>query len=102
MIEVCLKAQIKDFTYRRGKIVMTKKRDYYRYELKQGNKIVYVGISNAPSRREAEHASDDKKFSNMKIVGPAVTEESARKWEQERLEQYRQAHGGGNPKYNKE
>ena len=81
---------------------MTKKRGCYRYELKQGQKIVYIGITNAPSRREADHDADDKKFSNMKIVGPAVSEESARKWENERLERYRKTHKGENPKYNKE
>lgn len=31
------------------------KRNTYKYELTKGNKVVYVGITNNPGRREAEH-----------------------------------------------
>ena len=31
---------------------MAQKRDTYKYELKQGNKVVYVGITDDPGRRE--------------------------------------------------
>lgn len=44
------------------------KRDTYKYELTQGNKVVYVGITNNPERREAEHRQD-KDFTTMRIVG---------------------------------
>ena len=37
----------------------------------------------------------------MAPVGPKVTEETARNWEQQSLETYRRNHGGNNPKYNK-
>lgn len=31
------------------------KRDTFKYELTKGNRVVYVGITNNPERREAEH-----------------------------------------------
>lgn len=80
---------------------MAKKRDYYRYELRDRRKIVYVGITDDPVRREAEHKSQGKHFTKMNTVGPAVTKNSAEQWEEGRLEQYRRSHGGKNPRYNK-
>jgi predicted GIY-YIG superfamily endonuclease len=77
-----------------------KKRDTYRYILKNGNSIEYIGISNNPERREAEH-SKDKLFSKMEIVGPIVSRESAEKWESERIRTYRQNHNGKIPPANK-
>lgn len=44
------------------------KRNTYKYELTKGNKVVYVGITNNPGRREAEHRQN-KNFDKMKIVG---------------------------------
>lgn len=75
-------------------------RDTYRYELKQGRKVVYRGITNDPERRCSEH-SDDKNFTHMNIIGPRVTRESAEQWEKESLAAYRKTHQGNNPKYNK-
>jgi predicted GIY-YIG superfamily endonuclease len=75
-------------------------RDTYRYELKQGSKVVYRGITNNPERRCNEH-NNDKNFSHMNIVGPRVTRSSARRWEQDSLQTYRKTHKGKNPKYNK-
>ena len=81
---------------------MAKKRDHYRYELKDGVKIVYIGITKRPpERREAEHRGERKRFTHMRVVGPAVTKETAEKWEEDRLAAYRQSHKGKNPKYNK-
>lgn len=82
------------------KLIMAKKRNHYRYELKEVRKIVYIGITDDPSRREPEHKSEGKHFANMKIVGRAVTEESAKQWEEKKLDQYRRSHRGKNPKYN--
>ena len=48
------------------------KRDTYKYELTQGNKVVYVGITNNTERREAEHRQD-KDFTTMRIVGRPST-----------------------------
>ena len=56
------------------------KRDTYKYELTQGNKVVYVGITNDPARREMEH-SQDKNFDKMRIVGSASTLDSASQWD---------------------
>ena len=75
-------------------------RDKYKYELKNGKKVVYVGITNSPDQRMQQHEKD-KDFSHMNVVGRKTTEEAALKWEQERLETYRKNHGGENPKYNK-
>jgi predicted GIY-YIG superfamily endonuclease len=76
------------------------KRNYHRYELKQGRKVVYRGITNNPERREEEHKDEGKRFSRMSIVGPTVTKESAEKWEEKSLEAYRENHRGKSPKYN--
>lgn len=56
------------------------KRDTYKYELMQGNKVVYVGITNDPARREMEHRQD-KNFDKMRIVGSASTLDSASQWD---------------------
>jgi len=77
-----------------------KDRDTYRYKLKKGNQIVYIGITNYPKRREYEHKSEKKQFSKMEKVGTAVTRESALKWESESIKKYRKSHGGKSPKYN--
>ena len=34
------------------------KRDTYKYILKDGNKVMYVGITDDPQRRESEHKRD--------------------------------------------
>ena len=73
-------------------------RNYVRYQLKDRNKVVYRGITNDPDRRYKEH-QHDKQFTSMEIIGPRVTEESARKWEQESLETYKR-NQGELPKYN--
>lgn len=80
---------------------MAKKRNYYRYELKDGRKTVYVGITNDPQRREIEHRNDGKRFNKLDIVGSAVTQRSAEKWEEERLATYNKNHKGKGPRYNK-
>ena len=80
---------------------MAKERNNYRYELKDGKKVVYKGYTNNPERRENEHEDEGKRFTHMNIVGPAVTKETAENWEEESLEAYRKSHNGKNPKYNK-
>lgn len=40
-------------------------RDTYKYELRNGNKVVYVGITNDLGRREAEHRNEGMEFTNM-------------------------------------
>lgn len=77
-----------------------KERDTSRYLLKKGNEIVYIGITDDPKRRESEHKSEGKKFAKMEKVGPAVTRDSAFKWESERIKKYKKSHSGKSPKYN--
>lgn len=55
------------------------KRDTYKYELTKGNRVVYVGITNDPHRREAEHRQD-KDIDKMRIVGNASTLDGASQW----------------------
>ena len=77
-----------------------KKRDHQRYNLKDGHKIVYKGITNNPERRAEQHKDEGKRFSHLQTIGPAVTKDAAEKWEEDSLRQYRYDHGGKNPKYN--
>ncbi len=80
---------------------MAKKRNYYRYKLKQRGKIVYIGITNNPICREEEHRQEGKDFSKkMHIIRPAVSKETAEQREQNSLESYMKSHQGKNPKYN--
>jgi predicted GIY-YIG superfamily endonuclease len=76
-------------------------RDTVTYELKQGNKVVYVGTTNKPERRQQEHESLGKRFSTMNVTSRKMTEDGAMKKEASRLETYRKNHQGVNPKYNK-
>lgn len=80
---------------------MPKKRDTVTYELKQGNKLVYVGTTNDPERREQEHRKAGKKFGNLAVTSKKMTEDGAMKKESERLSTYRK-NQGKNPKYNKD
>jgi predicted GIY-YIG superfamily endonuclease len=74
-------------------------RDTYKYELKRGKEVVYVGITNGPERREALHRQD-KDFDRMNIIGRVSTREGAEQWETDRLETYMRNHNGNLPKYN--
>lgn len=76
------------------------KRDTFRYCLKEGNKIVYIGITNNFERRFVEHEKV-KEFRTMQKVGPKVSRDTAEKWESERLNTYSKNHQGRLPEYNK-
>ncbi|MGB7292125.1 MAG: GIY-YIG nuclease family protein [Thermodesulfobacteriota bacterium] len=80
---------------------MPSKRDNYRYELRDKGSLVYVGITNDPEKREQEHKGERKRFTSMNIITPPVTQDSAERWEEKRLETYRTNHQGKNPRYNK-
>ena len=58
-----------------------KPRNFYRYDYKIGNRIRHSGITKDPDRREAEHHIRWP-GGHLVVVGPAVTEDSARKWEE--------------------
>lgn len=78
------------------------KRDTYLYQLKDGNEIVYYGITNNPDRREIEQENSDKKFTRMRIWRYPMSRESAEKRETEEIQRYQRQHGGRPPKYNKQ
>lgn len=71
-----------------------------KYELTRGNKVVYVGITEDPAGREAQHRQD-KDFDRMRIIGAKSTRSGAEQWETERIHTYMKNHGGKTPKYNK-
>ena len=83
-----------------GQQVLMAKKDTYKYELHDGHRTVYVGTTNDPERREAEHRADGKEFTKMTIIGGPSTSEGAGKWEEERIDTYKRNHGGDRPKYN--
>ncbi len=63
---------------------MTKPRDYRKYEIKVGNKVVHGGITNRPlEEREKEH-QQKWPSGHIKQVGVATTEEAAREWEKDK------------------
>ena len=68
--------------------------------LRDGRQIVQYGITDDFDRRRAEHEADGKRFTSMTPVGPRVKRESAKSWEQERIETYKRNHGGRPPRYN--
>mgnify|MGYP003300184612 CR=1 FL=1 len=76
------------------------KRDTYKYELTRGNKVVYVGTTQDPKRREQEHRQD-KDFDKMRLVGNVSTQGGASQWETERIQTYMKNHNGKTPEYNK-
>ncbi len=75
-------------------------RDTFRYQLFDGPCKVQDGITNDPARRCAEHLDAGKKFTSMRVVGPAVTRSSALAWERASIESYRERNGR-RARYNK-
>jgi len=75
------------------------KRNTSKYQIKQGNKIVYVGITNDLERRRQEHIRSGKR-GKIEQIGIKTTRDAARTWERNRLAIYRRNHGGKNPLYN--
>ena len=74
-------------------------RNTYKYELTKGNRLVYVGITNNPKRREMEH-HQDKDFDKMVIIGRRSTPDGASEWETNRIQTYMRTHNGNTPLYN--
>lgn len=52
-------------------------RDTYKYELRNGNRVVYVGITNDLDRREAEHRNEGMQFTSINKVGNITTRDAA-------------------------
>ena len=63
-------------------------RDTFKYHYKVGNKIVHTGITDSLDRREREHQNRWPK-GHISQQGHAVTESSAREWENEQRERGR-------------
>lgn len=75
-------------------------RDTYKYELRDGNRVVYVGITNDLDRREAEHQAEGMDFTSIRKVGNITTRGAAEDWESKRIDTYKENHHGDRPKYN--
>ena len=70
------------------------------YTLRGKNgRIGYVGVTNNPDRRAAEHKQDGKR-GNLQVETRSMSREVARSWESQRLAAYRRSHGGKNPPQN--
>jgi len=78
-----------------------KKRDTYIYQLKEGRKIVYVGITNNPNRRAIEHDNTGKEFTHVLLIRGPMSRERAEKLEKEYIQKYKRGHKGKPPRYNK-
>lgn len=81
---------------------MSTARDTVVYELKDGNEVVYIGITNDPKGREQQHRKEGKKFGHLKVVSVRMTRASARRREKVRIATYLRNHQGRSPKYNKD
>ena len=66
----------------------------------KNNQIKYVGITNNPGRRASEHKAEGKS-GDMNVETRKMARPAARKWEQKRLDTYRDNHGGKNPSQNR-
>ena len=77
------------------------KRPVRGYTLRGRNgRIKYVGVTNSPGRRAAEHRKSGK-TGKMKVEGTHRSRASALKWERRRLANFRRNHAGKNPSMNK-
>ena len=77
------------------------RRDVVGYTLRSKNdKILYVGITNNPRAREAEHRLGGKRFEYLNVETKPMSRGYAEKWETKRLASYR-GFVGHNPPYNR-
>lgn len=71
------------------------------YTLRGRNgRVRYVGVTNNPTRRAAQHKRAGKTGS-MKVETRGLSRSGALTWERRRLAAYRRNHGGKNPSQNK-
>lgn len=78
------------------------KRNTYNYELKQGHKVVYRGITTNLNRRHNEHKRSGKKFSHMNYYPYPSSKSTACKREKKSIYIFKRSHSGRKPKYNKQ
>ena len=77
------------------------KQDHHNYVLRDGRFVVKHGITTDPNQRVVQMENEGKQFTSMIIDPVAVSEETARKREEERVEAYQKNHKGKKPRYNK-
>ena len=77
------------------------KREFFTYQLKDGNKVVYIGKTNDLEETEQRHIDDGKKFTKIEKTSNRIQDKSALDRETNNLEKFRKSHKGKNPKYNK-
>ena len=63
-------------------------------------RIKYVGVTNNPRRRAAEHRRDGKR-GKLKVETRPMPRGFARHWEKRKLARHRKTHRGRNPVHNK-
>lgn len=66
----------------------------------RGGKVKYVGITNNPSRRAAQHRRAGKR-GRLQVQTGRMSREKARRWEGAKLARFRKSNRGRNPTYNK-
>ena len=77
------------------------KQDHYNYVLRDGMFVVKHGITTQPNERMVQMENKGLRFKSMCLDTMAVSEETARKREKERVKTYQKSHKGKKPRYNK-
>lgn len=77
------------------------KRNVFGYKLTgRRGRTHYVGITNNPRRRAAQHKAAGK-TGRLRASTRKMTRQSARRWEAKTLAKHRKSNRGRNPRYNK-
>lgn len=77
------------------------KRDHHNYVLRDRRFVVKHGITTSPNQRMVQMENEGLRFTSMCIDPVAVSEETARKREKERVNAHQKSHKGRKPRYNK-
>jgi predicted GIY-YIG superfamily endonuclease len=72
----------------------------FTYKLVKRGKAVYIGTTNNPRRRNAEHSRSGKDYDHMKVTSPRLSKSEAGRRETRNLRSYKKA-TKRKPKYNK-
>ena len=70
------------------------------YKLVDKGKTKYIGTTNNPKRRNAEHSKSGKKYDYLQVTSSRVSKSEAEKRETRNIRSYKKA-TGKRPKYNK-
>ena len=66
----------------------------------RSGRVTYVGITNNPGRRAAQHRRSGKR-GRLHVETGGMSRGRARRWEGARLARFRKSNKGRNPTYNK-